>query len=269
MPQADRERFEASAESQFQLAGELVNFVKASFPDQFRDSLLVSFTSQSYIDAQITGELPLVRIEVTMGLIEQVWRASEMLKLSQLARRSFERLMLAFTIAHEVGHLVAGHTEANLEEEEGRAPEAFVDGLAGAFVASLTLSPDDKSTDETVVEKLGYALLAALILLAQIDLEATATHHSTPVRFHFFIGGYYAWIRDNNPLLLKYADRFLNVDTLKNIVDDVVSDEDMKQKLLKTVVASLSSQEDVADTGDRIKKFLPIWFARSKLIKKD
>lgn len=263
----ERERFEQSAAEQFELANNLIKTALTSVPDDLKDSLLVNFTSQSYVSAQAMGSPPLIMVDVSMGLIEQVWRASQSVADNDDMRRSVERLILTIVVGHELTHAFSGHTEAEPDPEEGRSTEAHADFFSGLYVTQLSFSDRNIDASNDNLSRCVWIILAGLILVTLMDHDASDGYHSSSVRFLFVASGLLRWLQDRSIALAERVFAALDLKILIPVIKKMITDETLRQGMLGAVQKALTSQEGIHETIERANKFRGFWYQRAALMK--
>ncbi|MBB3759555.1 hypothetical protein [Xanthomonas arboricola] len=262
----ERDCFEESATQQFELAKDLVKVALTSVPDDLKESLLVNFTSQSYVYAQVMGSPPLIMINVSMGLIEQAWRASQSVADNDDIRRSVERLILTIVVGHELTHAFSGHTEDEPDPQEGRSAEAHADFFSGLYVTQLSFNGRDINANNENLSRCVWIFIAMLILVTLMDHEVSEEYHSSPVRFMFMVSGQLRWLYDRSPELADRVAAALKINVLVPIIEKIITDERLRDGMLSAVKMALASEEDIRETIERANKFRGFWYQRAALM---
>jgi hypothetical protein len=261
----ERGKFERSAISQFKYASQMLDLAMQLVPRSLKDSLRINFTSEPRVAAQVTGTSPHFTIDVSMGLIESAWRASESLHGDDDLKRSMERLILAIVVGHELTHAFSGHNEGDPSPKEGRSVESHADFFSGLYVSRLSYG-DKPEVSPVNLGKSVWITLAALILATMLDHDACDDYHSSSVRFLFIIAGHIHWLECESPSLRMQASQCHSLQIVTKAVNMVVLDPKLRSDMLRSVELALSSDENVFNTIATAKSFQGQWYRRAALL---
>ncbi len=262
----ERGQLESCSLRLFLLGNKLLARLRPGLPESLRDSVILQFTNYDTVQAKAGGFAPdLNIISISMGLIHLIFSLSRGLALEAHTRQDMESIMLMLVLGHELTHVVFGHNEfMDVDPLEASAMEVHSDYFCGIYLAQLLHKGEVNVAQDDA--KAVLAVLASLLLFAELRGERTDTYHSSPVRLMIVLGGYLRWALENSRVAAESAQRILELANLKRLLSESVKDQAVFEKACACIQGAMAADENINESLAAAERFRQKWHERSTLL---